>query len=53
MTIYGKDFCAAGEDTWRLIKSRGIDAIVNDSLIGNVLGFGQLLSGVFAGGCAA
>lgn len=50
MAIYGKDFCTAGKDTWRLIKSRGIDAIINDSLIGNVLGFGMLFTGLFAGG---
>lgn len=50
MAIYGKDFCTAGKDTWRLIKSRGIDAIINDSLIGNVLGFGMIFAGLFAGG---
>lgn len=50
MAIYGKDFCTAGKDTWRLVKSRGVDAIINDSLISNVLGFGMIFCGLFAGG---
>jgi len=52
VAIYGKDFCTAGKDTWRLVKTRGVDAIINDSLIGNVLGFGALFTGLFAGGFA-
>jgi hypothetical protein len=33
-----------------LIKSRGVDAIINDSLIGNVLGFGMLFVGMVSSG---
>ena len=43
VAIYGKDYCTAGKDTWQLLKSRGVDAVINDSLIGFVLGFGGLL----------
>ncbi len=50
VAIYGKDYCTAGKDTWTLIKSRGIDAIINDDLISNVLGLGSLLCGIL---CAA
>ncbi|ORX92200.1 DUF580-domain-containing protein [Basidiobolus meristosporus CBS 931.73] len=43
VAIYGKPYCQAAKDTWRLIKDRGIDAMINDSLIGNVLTMGGLL----------
>jgi len=46
VAIYGKPFCDAAKDTWRLVKTSGIDAIINDSLIGTVLGFGALMVGV-------
>ncbi len=48
VAIYGKDYCTAGKDTWTLIKSRGIDAIINDDLISNVLGLGSLLCGILS-----
>jgi Na+/melibiose symporter-like transporter len=41
VAIYGKDFCTAAKDTWKLVKERGIDAIINDNLIGNVLASGN------------
>lgn len=53
VAIYGKDYCTAGKDTWTLIKSRGIDAIINDDLISNVLRFGTLFVALIAGGAAA
>ncbi|KAK9762954.1 Protein PNS1 [Basidiobolus ranarum] len=43
VAIYGKPYCQAAKDTWRLIQDRGIEAIINDSLIGNVLTMGGLL----------
>ncbi|KAF9386298.1 putative choline transporter, neither null mutation nor overexpression affects choline transport [Podila verticillata] len=42
VAMYGKPFVQAAHDTWALIKDRGVDAIVNDSLVGNVLGMGSL-----------
>ncbi|KAI8902209.1 choline transporter-like protein [Globomyces pollinis-pini] len=53
VAIYGKDYCTAAKDTWELAKSRGIDALVNDNLIGNVLGFGGFFIGLLTAGCGA
>jgi len=44
VAIYGESFCEAAKATWRLFKETGIDAIVNDNLIGGVLTTGCLLS---------
>ncbi|KAJ3210950.1 putative choline transporter, neither null mutation nor overexpression affects choline transport [Entophlyctis luteolus] len=52
IAIYGKPYCDAGRDTWNLIKYKGIDLIINDSMIGNVLGMGSLFAALlcaFAG----
>lgn len=32
--LYGKSYFRAAKDTWRLFKDRGIDALVNDQLVG-------------------
>lgn len=32
--LYGKPYIEAAKDTWRLFKDRGIDAVINDSLVG-------------------
>lgn len=34
IALYGKSYIAAAKDTWSLIKDRGIDALINDSLVG-------------------
>ncbi|KAI9005314.1 plasma-membrane choline transporter-domain-containing protein [Gaertneriomyces semiglobifer] len=49
VAIYGKDYITAAKDTWRLCKSRGIDAIINDSLVATVLSMGSLLVGFICG----
>ncbi|CAG8601845.1 7370_t:CDS:2 [Paraglomus brasilianum] len=49
VAIYGKSFCRAAKDTWKLIKDRGVEAIINDNLIGNVLAMGAILIGVLCG----
>jgi hypothetical protein len=46
VAIYGKPFIQAGRDTWNMFLERGIEAIINDNLIGNVLGLGILTIGV-------
>ncbi|KAJ3054888.1 putative choline transporter, neither null mutation nor overexpression affects choline transport [Rhizophlyctis rosea] len=46
VAIYGKDFVTAAKATWQLVKSHGIDAIINDNLVGNVLSIGALLIGL-------
>ncbi|KAJ1744558.1 putative choline transporter, neither null mutation nor overexpression affects choline transport, partial [Coemansia sp. RSA 1752] len=43
IAMYGKAFVPAAKDTWTLIKDRGVDALINDCLIGNVLQMGAFL----------
>ncbi|EJP66775.1 Choline transporter [Beauveria bassiana ARSEF 2860] len=45
IALYGKKYIAAAKDTWKMIKDRGIDALVNECLIGPVLSFGALFVG--------
>ncbi|KAF7964692.1 hypothetical protein HWV62_4171, partial [Athelia sp. TMB] len=33
ISLYGKPYIPAAKDTWRLFKDRGIDALINDSLV--------------------
>ncbi|KAI9671034.1 MAG: putative choline transporter, neither null mutation nor overexpression affects choline transport [Alyxoria varia] len=42
IALYGKSYIAAAKDTWKLIKDRGIDALVNECLVGPVLSMGAL-----------
>jgi hypothetical protein len=42
IALYGKAYFAAAKDTWTMMKDRGIDALVNDCLIGPVLTMGSL-----------
>jgi hypothetical protein len=48
--IYGYKFTQAGKAVFDLFHQRGFDAIINDDLVGNVLGFGALAVGLI---CAA
>jgi hypothetical protein len=52
IALYGKAYIPAAKDTWRMFKDRGIDALVNDSLVGMTLMWGAyaigLLSSLFA-----
>lgn len=49
IAIYGKPYIQAAKDTWSLVKSRGVDAIVNDNLIGTCLGIASLTIGIASG----
>jgi len=49
IAIYGKTYCVAASDAWDLLTMCGIDAVVNDNLIGSVLFFGSLFSGLASG----
>ncbi|DAA77951.1 TPA_exp: Uncharacterized protein A8136_5654 [Trichophyton benhamiae CBS 112371] len=42
IALYGKAYIPAAKDTWKMIKDRGFDALINDCLIGPVLSFGAL-----------
>ncbi|KAF9566775.1 DUF580-domain-containing protein [Agrocybe pediades] len=46
IALYGKAYIPAAKDTWRLFKDRGIDALVNDSLVGMTLMWGAYAIGV-------
>lgn len=45
IALYGKAYVPAAKDTWKMIKDRGIDALVNSCLIGPVLSFGATFVG--------
>lgn len=49
VAIYGQAFVPTARKTWTMIKDRGIEAMINDNLIGNVLFMGGLLVGVLSG----
>ncbi|EME79828.1 uncharacterized protein MYCFIDRAFT_81297 [Pseudocercospora fijiensis CIRAD86] len=46
MALYGKAYFASAKDTWRMIKDRGIDALINECLVGPVLSMGCLFVAV-------
>ncbi|KAH9931154.1 plasma-membrane choline transporter-domain-containing protein [Epithele typhae] len=46
IALYGKSYIEAAKDTWRLFKDRGIDAIINDSLVGMTLTWGAYITGL-------
>jgi len=46
VAIYGRSFVESAKRTWILVKDRGVEALINDNLIGNVLFMGGLLIGV-------
>ena len=39
IALYGKPYLEAAKDTWSMMKEKGIDALINDSLINTALGF--------------
>ncbi|KAJ1769718.1 putative choline transporter, neither null mutation nor overexpression affects choline transport [Coemansia sp. RSA 1813] len=43
VALYGKPFIQAAKDTWSIIEDRGVNMIINDCLIGNVLQMGAFL----------
>ncbi|KAI6021421.1 plasma-membrane choline transporter-domain-containing protein [Pisolithus microcarpus] len=46
IALYGKPYLKAAKDTYNLFKDRGIDALVNDSLVGTTLIFGAYVVGL-------
>ncbi|KAH8828438.1 plasma-membrane choline transporter-domain-containing protein [Flagelloscypha sp. PMI_526] len=46
IALYGKPYIPAAKDTWRLLVDRGIDALVNDSLVGMTLAWGGYAVGM-------
>ncbi|KAF8798723.1 integral to plasma membrane protein [Phlegmacium glaucopus] len=46
IALYGKPYIAAAKDTWKLFKDRGIDALINDSLVGMTMMWGSYAIGL-------
>lgn len=46
IALYGKPYIDAAKDTWHLFKDRGIDTIINDSLVNMTLTWGAYLTGL-------
>lgn len=42
IALYGKAYFPAAKDTWTMMKDRGLDALINDCLIGPVLSMGSV-----------
>ena len=34
IALFGKSYLNGAKDAWRLLKDRGIDALINDSIVG-------------------
>ncbi|KAI8949163.1 duf580 domain-containing protein [Xylaria longipes] len=45
IALYGKAYIAAAKDTWTMIKQRGIDALINECLLGPVFSMGATFVG--------
>jgi hypothetical protein len=45
IALYGKAYIAAAKDTWKMMRDRGIDALVNDCLISPVITMGSTFVG--------
>lgn len=48
IAVYGKSYINAASDTMRLIKSSGVEAIINDSLVDTVISVSSLGIGILA-----
>lgn len=46
MALYGDSYFKSAKATWKLIKDRGIDALINECLVGPVLSMGCLFVAV-------
>ncbi|ORY21903.1 plasma-membrane choline transporter-domain-containing protein [Naematelia encephala] len=49
ISLYGKSYIPAAKDAWRLLKDRGIDALINDNLVGSTMMWGAYLNGFLCG----
>ncbi|KAI9202849.1 plasma-membrane choline transporter-domain-containing protein [Polychytrium aggregatum] len=46
MAIYGTGYCESGKATWGLFQARGIEVLINDNIIGRVIGLGSFSAAV-------
>lgn len=45
IALYGKAYIPAAKDTWKMMKDRGLDALINDCLTGPVISMGSVFVG--------
>jgi hypothetical protein len=45
VALYGEPFVTAAKGVWAMVRSKGLEALIRDDLIGNVLFFGCLIGG--------
>ncbi|KAJ1554072.1 putative choline transporter, neither null mutation nor overexpression affects choline transport, partial [Nowakowskiella sp. JEL0078] len=50
VATFGKSYIEAAKDTWQLIKFRGLDLVINDSLTNSILALGGFYSGLITSG---
>ncbi|OMJ14919.1 Protein PNS1 [Smittium culicis] len=48
IAIYGKPYIQASKDAWHLLSDRGVNAIVNDCLVNNVVYLGSFIAGIIS-----
>jgi hypothetical protein len=53
VAIYGKDFKTAAKDTLQLVRSKGLDGLVNQNLTRQAVGLGTLVGMVLSGAIVA
>ena len=53
IAIYGKNFTASAKKTWDLIQNCGLDAIINDDIIGGTIMFSACIVAALTGFCGA
>jgi len=52
VALYGKPYMQAASDTWQLLKTSGVSALINDDITGPVLFFASLMTGLVGAGAA-
>ncbi|CCD23782.1 Pns1p NDAI_0C01210 [Naumovozyma dairenensis CBS 421] len=48
IALYGKPYLRAAKETWYMIRQKGMDALINDNLIGLALGFYSVFASYIA-----
>ncbi|CEP62880.1 Pns1p LALA0_S06e05974g [Lachancea lanzarotensis] len=48
IALYGKPYLKAAKETWHMLREKGMDALINDNLIGIALGFFSLFASYMA-----
>jgi hypothetical protein len=53
IAIYNKNYCEAAQTSWNLLRYRGLDAVINDSLISGVVVYGSVMVGLLTAALTA